>query len=64
MKVKANHWINVDGVWHPAGEVFEVSKAVEGVEVLEKSTPKAVNEPVETELKTIKRNGHRKTTSV
>lgn len=31
MKVKAKHWINADGVWHKAGEIFEIESA-EGIE--------------------------------
>lgn len=52
MKVKAKHWLNVDGEWHPAGEPFEVESIAgfeESVEVIAeaKSEPK----PEKTEVK-------------
>ena len=25
MKVKAKHWVKYDGLWHRAGEVFDIS---------------------------------------
>ena len=27
MKAKAKHWVNYNGVWHPAGEEFPIDKA-------------------------------------
>lgn len=24
MKIKAGHWVNYNGTWHPKGEVFEI----------------------------------------
>lgn len=24
LKVRANHWINYNGSWHPGGEIFEI----------------------------------------
>lgn len=51
MKVKAKHWLNFDGVWHRAGETFEISTADAGrisehIETAE--TP--VTDEVETEM--------------
>ena len=27
MKARARHWVNYNGTWHSAGEVFEIHKA-------------------------------------
>lgn len=36
MKVRAKHWINVNGDWHKAGEIFEVESVagINGIEVI------------------------------
>lgn len=54
MQVKAKHWINYDGEWHPAGDVFEVASVdgfAESVEVIAETEPvkKPKQEPEKTE---------------
>lgn len=47
MKVKAKHWVNVEGDWHGEGEVFEVESIAgigHAVEVIASDEPKPVVE--------------------
>ena len=42
MKVKAKHWLNVEGTWHSPDEVFEVESVAgiaDAVEVIAESEP-------------------------
>lgn len=63
MKVKAKHWLNHDGVWHSAGEIFEISTAdaealMDSVQIFE--TPVTTVEVDETDVP--KRRGRPKRT--
>lgn len=59
MKVKAKHWLNVDGDWHPAGDIFDVESVAgfeESVEVVSEpesevkpETPENTETPVKEE---------------
>lgn len=46
IKVKAKHWINADGTWHKAGEIFEI-ESIEGIEkgVEVIAEPESADEP-------------------
>ena len=54
MKVKAKHWLNVEGNWHPAGEEFEVESIagiVNSVEVIAETAPEPGKETEKAEAK-------------
>ena len=47
-KVKAKHWLNIDGTWHGTGETFEVGSIAgirEHVEVIAETPDEVVPEP-------------------
>ena len=52
MKVKAKHWLNVDGEWYRAGDIFEVESVdgfAESVEVI--AEPETVKKPKQEPVK-------------
>lgn len=64
MKVKAKHWLNVNGEWHPKDDIFEVESIdgfAESVEVIAEpesvKKPKQEPEKTETAETTPKRRG-------
>ena len=48
-KVKAKHWLNIDGTWHGTGETFEVESIAgirEHVEVIAEAPEAVEPEPI------------------
>lgn len=64
MKVRAKHWLNYNGVWHKAGEIFDVDNFDEvreyAVQVGYVSDVFPPDEPEKTPAEAPKKRGGRK----